>query len=117
MYRKIGRICVCIVDADEGVRDGLMVQFGAQEELFELRPARSMPSLVPPGLNRAAIVIDPAPWGKFDERWLGEVRERAPEALMIVYTHGFDAARLAAALAAGVHGYLLKEHVAPPNYD
>jgi len=105
------RVRVAVVDADDELRGALMLEFAQHEEHFTLLPGMARPLSVPPDLGRAIVVIDPAPRGRFEESWIEELRLRVPDALVIVYTHGFDPVRLAAVVAAKAHGYLLKEHV------
>jgi DNA-binding NarL/FixJ family response regulator len=102
------RAWTAIIGADGGARDALALAFADAEERFRLLSPAAAPVLLPRGAAPEIVVIDPAPRGRFDRAWLAEVRSFAPQALLILYTNGFDAARLDAALEARARAYLLK---------
>ena len=87
-----------------------MVLF-SDEQRFELLSAAARPTSLRRVAGEAVVLVDPAPGGRFDQSWLGQTRERAPQAKLVVYTQRFDPADLMPALQAGLSGYLLKGRI------
>ncbi|HEY8314730.1 MAG TPA: response regulator transcription factor [Candidatus Baltobacteraceae bacterium] len=100
-------IAILIVDDHPIVRDGIVAVLGAQSDMRVIRAVASV-DRVEPNPIPDVIVLDWELPGVGGARAVGDLRERFPDARIVIFSAYAGQERVGAALAAGARAYVLK---------
>lgn len=99
------RIAVAVIDDHPIVRDGIVAVIGTQPDM---RVVQAVPTLADLEANADAIVLDWEIPGVQGAQAVNVLRERFPQAAVIVFSAYAGTERIRAAIDAGARAYVLK---------